>query len=290
MNRLIKRLILEQADRIVPDKWEAIRTGVALPTRSAQEKFQFHRRLRRKYALAVSICLLILSSVFVLTKNFEFGLNQSPEILTPSSQKPSSQNPAQSTQDLTEPSKGELIMTIHINNVDAAPKTTSAMFDISDENIHSMTRDELFKHYAIQPFDIAEVLDGMNLVYGGFCGGGYGIYKFPSGGIYDANSFQYHHEGTKQHVGVVIKSEGTTGYISEDQGTLLTSEVNGIEMTITHYTDSLGFAPSDEEVWIAPNSDMYYAWFEYKGLGFFVSGANLSENEFTEVLQYLTSL
>jgi hypothetical protein len=198
-----------------------------------------------------------------------------------------------STQDCVQSFERDLQM-FYINEIEYEPNLrVQNMFNIDSDNIQLITYEELFEHYGIQPFDIAEALDGMELIYGGFYGSEYGIYRFPSGGIYDANSFQYHRKDTTQHISVIVKSSGFTGYIIdmiENYDSLLTSKINGEEMAIVRYTDNVGFAPSNDDIWIPPYSDMYYTKFIYKGLGFFVTGANLSESDFIKVLQHLTNI
>jgi hypothetical protein len=175
----------------------------------------------------------------------------------------------------------DLFMKIHINEVDrdhSAP--TQAHFAVLGDNIRHLTRGELFEHYGIQPFDIAEVLDDMKLIHGGFLGAGYGIYYFPSGSIFDANNFEYHRKGTNQRVNVFIKSGGVYGFgdvNTEDFDGLLLSEINGMEMIIVRYVDS-------------ENNNIYYTEFFYKNLVFLVSSANLSADDFVKVLQYLTGV
>ncbi len=300
MYRSIKNQIIEQADQMMPDRWEAIRAGASLSAGSIREDLSLHRRPYQKpyhkYALAISAGILVLILLSVPPRSL--GPCQAPEMVIPPSG-----NTMQATPGLTQPAQEDQAVSVHINETETAPETMTFMFAIMTENIHPLTRDELFQHYGIPPFDIADVLEGMDLIYGGFLGGEYAIYRFPSGATYDMNSFQYHREGTDQHASIIVQSGGTdgyftqssdtigraAGYFSESFDTLLTSEINGIVMTIIHYTDHLGFRQS-EEVLVAPDSDIYYAWFEYKGLGFLVKGANLSEDDFTTILSYLTKL
>jgi len=180
-------------------------------------------------------------------------------------------------------------MTVNINKLNAEPRINTNMFCILEDNIEHLTLDELYEHFRIQPFDIADVIYETELVYGGFWGGEYGIYHFPDGSLFDMNSFQYHRKNTSQHISIIIESGNPliAALAEAYENPLKKSEIVGVEMVLANYSTESGFARSDDDVWVAPGSDMYFAQFTYKELSIVVETANLSEEEFIAVLDYI---
>lgn len=313
MYRAIKKLIIQQSDKSVPDKWESIRTNASLliPTEIVKEKPKFHRRPYQISTLVASVCAFILISVFVLSKNFEFGYPApNPEgTITPSTTTHPSQNAVQPSQDTllppqetTVPNRGQE-MSIYINELTKEPEEQTLLFAILYDHIIPMSLEDLFTRYGLQ-FDVADVLDGMNLIEGGFLPwyNGYAIYQFPSGETFDQNVFHYRDTSKGQNLSIKLCSDAYPyGSIIEGQELTL-SKIGGIEMTLAHYVSpeetkeieeknvffGLFTASASDEL-NAANRDMYFAKFMYKGIGFFVSAEYMGEEDFLAILRYLVS-
>lgn len=147
----------------------------------------------------------------------------------------------------------------------------NANVDPGMENYIPMDKTELMEFYGYI-FDLAEVLPDMKEVPGE-----YGIYNWPGGGYYTVNSFQYLSEDEKQALSIAMEQGQLpiTGFVEAYNHKLETSIVNGIEVVFAKYC-------KDEK-------EVMFAQFLYQNNGFFVTAEGITEDNFLDVVEYLTS-
>lgn len=144
-----------------------------------------------------------------------------------------------------------------------------ANVDPGMENFIPMEKTELLEFYEYS-FDLTEVLPELKEAPGE-----YGVYKWPAGGYYTLNSFQYFTEDEQQTLSITMEQGKLpiTGLVEAYDYELESSVVNGIEVMLAKYCKD--------------DKEMMFAQFEYQDIGFFVTSEGISEDSFLDVVKYL---